>query len=1190
MAIYKPINCYPSNETITIDNIAQYTGEEPIWIECKLDTNNTLVSAYSIELYDNDNNIVFMSSDITNIEDLHTYCTQKYPQVFNNLKNYNIGLNGTYLKIPFVVPTTDSSDGVGANQIAFNQLTYGVSYKWRICLYQECISPIYGITEFPSKSKYYDMFVGSGIILGSTNKRIQTRKISNKISLIDKYIQPIYINNLSYNRFAPQKWNGTISNTTLCNRVMISDYDSTYGHIYPNTLGNEIIPESIMNKDGANAFYVYKNGNDPSNLGASDMVQFVCEDQISEVGTHSSDMFPESTWEWVGSISNPSNSYWKQTYTIDGDDMPSNYGTTIPDGARVLFNHFMKEFVDVNGYCGSPYNGIYYPQYSYEKKYDEDDPTKVKEFNVTVRWNRTPDANTWGKLINKIIYINGQTPVNSDLVSGGNAQISISNQSGVINQTPFKFVPEEPLHIYDYDDATNRPIEIQGYISPNSTHFSVDKKFGHIKKILVGDQEYVLPENNYSYSYNSNVVFLNNNISSTISGKVKIICSEPDNNTQVGLIFYNSDQYVYIRANDSIDKNMILVPDKYDNTDNFIRISNIDKQYWMIQSKNASIFKTDDKYSIKSCYRYSDYFVFDIHKPAKISSSYTTDADNTVYDLLDSEVNTLKYRDIIIHSNYEQDDYISWRSYRFKVYESNSSRIKKSILLDSGDMFDRDIQFKIDGLQNNIHYIISLTVYTQKDQVFEYEYFVQTDIASSTHEVQAEISLDCENHCVEIKPKAYNGIVIPKYDMKFPSRSKASEYILNNTNQLPKRVWVVNDDDIESNPNHSILIDYYLQGDRVCEKNVYDLIKETSKAKIFAQIEYESILFDNKTNYIDNFGAKILSQEPVGVMNASNGNMVLESKHIFDDSQNLYLGTIVTIEDDDKTIEISLPEQTIKTDSGEIVLNKYRNGVLCSYKNEHESNDEILQLYDRDLQENSIIQSDIKQCTVSNYQPSIVDEMIDTDKTNFALITYANDTGEVHSQYLNINGLFGNYSNTENMSVMKCPFYSQKTTCSFMFNDKSLLNNIVFKAGSNSFINDNIVTVANVVVGVKDNEEKTLYKNVYLPYENIIQDETESDSLCLYEDGEYIVKSKWVPNIIVNGQKFEKNDDGTYSKESPKGALYEYSALDLYKNVKHNDSFPERLQLAGKSISLHIVADENLIPVYEKCYGIVEEN
>ena len=298
MAIYKPTDCNPFNGTFDI------AADLPIIFECKVDTSNTVVTGYSIEIYDSNNNLIFptgekgpIASNVTYLSDLRTYFNKNFSYYVTKSRNVNSGLNGTYLEIPFYVKEKDKADNsstVSRNQMSENstpKLVEGQTYTWKITLYQEVENGTQK-TFPPAEEKFYDMTVANGTVIGSNEKRIQTAlidsddKVIDNLVLIDKFVQPILIKDLkksadpdvSYDPATPKDWVGSIPTTFSTIRSLITGYDSSYGYIYPSTAADNAFAEGQIVPENVNGFQIFKNGNDPANLGATDMVSFIYDE------------------------------------------------------------------------------------------------------------------------------------------------------------------------------------------------------------------------------------------------------------------------------------------------------------------------------------------------------------------------------------------------------------------------------------------------------------------------------------------------------------------------------------------------------------------------------------------------------------------------------------------------------------------------------------------------------------------------------------------------------------------------------------------------------------------------------------------------------------------------------------------------------------------------------------------------
>ena len=145
MAIYKPTDCSPFNGTFDL------SSDLPIIFECKIDTSNSPVTGYSIEIYNSNNEIIFpgvnrttgpIENNVTYLTDLKKYVETNFSSLLPNLKNINSGLNGSYLEIPFYVKEINNTVGstVSRNQMSEKStpnLVEGQTYTWKITLYQE---------------------------------------------------------------------------------------------------------------------------------------------------------------------------------------------------------------------------------------------------------------------------------------------------------------------------------------------------------------------------------------------------------------------------------------------------------------------------------------------------------------------------------------------------------------------------------------------------------------------------------------------------------------------------------------------------------------------------------------------------------------------------------------------------------------------------------------------------------------------------------------------------------------------------------------------------------------------------------------------------------------------------------------------------------------------------------------------
>lgn len=746
--IYKPTSCEPLLLTFDATQI-------PFFLECQIDSANTKVDAYSIKLLNSENNeVVFGHEDdefeetVTLISDLKTYFDTNYASYDVGYINLNTGLNGSFLKIPFIV-----ADGMqDTSSVKYNQLYYqadaqgdhfyyikdntpipipiynGIGYKWQITLYQ-----LENNTK-PASPKYYDMLVTNGVVMGSNQKRIQSVK-SDKI-LADYYIQPIRVDNLSYDPGDPIGWTGG-EITSRWPRVLIKSYDPTYGYIYPVEGSDGFAADIIEPTNGANAFRIYKRGNSSENLTAYQKIAYVIDKNIK--------------LRWETTLTNISESYGEYKYNTTDKQTAYNFTDlfgidgigTVGEGARLVLNgqglidddnrgiYVAKNSIDtpsegelnVNPYedtsdwfdtgltgldkvqewkdnviynqydivkqnniyylslnsanlgnepstrswynlgaepsvtswsgnaaynqyalctykshyilsngtsSGSPYNGIFYPTFSSNAIRNASD--QIIGYENIIKFMRTPDADTWGELTNKIVYVESTSSpyYGNNIQPSAALDVSSGNYYGIINETPVTFVPEKPIAIYtDGIDDDHNEIGIIFYNSITKPamiasgeriwrdYLSYDQySIVYYEPILNVRQYYVsLVDNNIgNFPPENSSVWKNLNrhdkplyhtdwSSTSTYNQYDIVIYEelwyiskinnntnitPQNNTSgawylLGSSTDNMEGYIYIRPFIGVQSDQILMLDNTTNLQKFIRLNDVNSDYWFVR-------------------------------------------------------------------------------------------------------------------------------------------------------------------------------------------------------------------------------------------------------------------------------------------------------------------------------------------------------------------------------------------------------------------------------------------------------------------------------------------------------------------------------------------------------------------------------------------------------------------------------
>lgn len=888
MAIYKPTDCSPFNGTFDL------SADLPIIFECKIDTSNSPVTGYSIEIYDSNNEIIFpgvnrttgpIKSNVTYLTDLKKYVQNKFPSLVSNIRNVNSGLNGTVLEIPAIVNRSDVDDTttVGRNQIGIisgetNILVDGQTYTWKITLYQEVrkgnnVSTTTDDSIFPpNDEKYYDMTVTSGTVIGSNEKRIQTAlidsddKVVDNLVLIDKFVQPIKINGLNdYDPSNPvTSWTGTVPTTFTMTRSLITGYDSTYGYVYPSTAEENAFADGQIVPENANGFQIFKNGNNPSSLGATDMVEFIYD---------SGEFNGKMTWKT--SAAKPEQSYWEQVYLVGGNPGGTFYplkgdgynSFALTGSERIIFNNIQDPKVQYDEiYYGSPYNGIFEPHFSSKEiltnnktssgtymlpagtytfkqipslgefigeqvlnfsttksngvvlewtkirvttnsilytsksnskeslvyflgmtpidntetitlKTDQEvsadflmwfsQNVDITFYQVTAVWNRTSDASNWGTLSNKIVYCRRD---------GKNYEINTTTQVGEINKTPFKFVEEKPVRIFNNATVETQNQIIGDVLGNNSRVFNTNNAISSILSVTNNNGVDITKDCAFEVGKNYIIYTSSSAIPSDLTISVKYIPFNIQDYT--GVIFYNkrttpdSDTgIIYIRPSININKNMIFKEVTTTINPTWFNISYFNKDYNYItytgnEGFNPEIDKT--RYQIKSFYKDSDYNPFSIYKNPEIVSIISGNVIDS-----DGATNAITTRNFTVTSTYSQNSYIQWKSYQWILYDS----AKRTILEKTDERYDGEITATFYGLDPQKYYILSLILQTNTGKIIEIDYVIYSNF---TETAEQRDLVDAEFDCDTLSMKAsllklLDVVLAPDADAYLPETPSTTE-------------------------------------------------------------------------------------------------------------------------------------------------------------------------------------------------------------------------------------------------------------------------------------------------------------------------------------------------------------------------------------------------------------------------------
>lgn len=1144
MAIYKPTDCSPFNGTFDL------SSDLPIIFECKIDTSNSPVTGYSIEIYNSNNEIIFpgvnrttgpIKSNVTYLTDLKKYVATNFLSLLPNLKNINSGLNGSYLEIPFYVKEIDTKVGptVYRNQMSENStpnLVEGQTYTWKITLYQggDSISETTDNSIFPPNAeKYYDMAVASGTIIGSNEKRIQTAlidsddKVVDNLVLIDKFVQPIKIDRLGgYDPSNPvTSWSGTIPKSFTMTRSLITGYDSTYGYVYPSTAEGNVFANGQIIPENANGFQIFKNGNNPSNLGATDMIDFIYDNGEFE---------GEMTWKT--SAINPEQSYWEQTYVVDGDpsgvfyplkgDEYSSFALT--GSERIIFNNIQDSKVQYDGiYYGSPYNGIFEPHFS-SKKIDGE----TSAYQVTVIWNRTTDAANWGTLSNKIVYCRRD---------GKNYEINTTAQVGEINKTPFKFVEEKPVKIFNIETETTNTVDGQD-IENNSRIFNTSNAISSILSVINNVGVDVTKDCAFEVGKNYIIYTSNSAIPSGLTISVKYI---PFNiRDYTGIIFYNkratndSDAgRIYIRPSININKNMIFKEVTTTANSTWFNINYFNKDYNYItyignQGFNPEIDKT--RYQIKSFYKDSDYNPFSIYKNPVIETQIETADKNKKILESDGFVNNVETRNFTVRSNYSQNSYIQWKSYQWILYDST----KRTILEKTEESYSGEILGNFYGLEPQQYYILSLILQTNSGKIIEVDYVIYTDFTETTEQrdlVQAEF--DCDTLSMKASLKFPDVVLAPD----------AGQYLSGDTDSTKNTAYYY-----DSKP------DFYKKNNQVIASVNNGVLKIIGQNSLDFSKSFENYAIDSNTR--------------IGDIQIDADEIVVEGSFYFSTDYNGDIFSVSRGEEGTGTITVSIPEAIKSIGSDEFVtlsddINKVRIGPnsylriigsngIASNSNEWQDSSEF---HNTSIWQVNGVSPSGNRINVANFKYAEVDNGDGT---------YNKD------KYLNIAGPF----NTNSSEAIRNPMENNQQPFSF-YDSKGVAIQCKKDLDGDQLVPfqinqpDKLIWVdnapaespKNVVINANGSDITSEPRSVLLNEALIWNDD------IIWKDGTYLKKgtglSAKIGEVRVNGDIVEAD---TVSGTDPT-----YTNTGLVKQEKVSMSIKEREALSGYNLSFRIFINTN---------------
>ena len=613
----------------------------------------------------------------------------------------------------------------------------------------------------------------------------------------------------------------------------------------------------------------------------------------------------------------------------------------------------------------------------------------VSFYQVTVIWNRTTDVASWGTLSNKIIYCRRD---------GKNYEINTTTQVGEINKTPFKFVEEKPVRIFDTATVTTNNKISGNSLGNNSRIFNIESAISSILSVTNNNGVDITKDCAFEIGENYIIYTSSSAIPSDLTISVKYIPFNIQDYT--GIIFYNKQAtpdsdtgIIYIRPSININKNMIFKEVTTTAKPTWFNINYFNKDYNYItytgnQGFNPEIDKT--RYQIKSFYKDSDYNPFSIYKNPEIIS---TISGNVIES--DGSVNIIVTRNFTVTSTYNQDSYIQWKSYQWILYDS----AKRTILEKTDEQYDGEIIATFYGLDSQKYYILSLVLQTNTGKIVEIDYVIYsnfTEVAEQRDLIEAEF--DCDTLSMKVRSRLINTILAPNAD----------EYL--SGDEIPTKDTAY----------------YYDKENGFYQKNNGDGAYET-----VATINNGTLKINgqNSIDYSKSFESyAINSNMRTGTIQTNANEIIIEGEFMFSEDYN---GDIFSIARDDNSnaiVSISIPKVLEEVGSdGFVNLSSDANKLKIR-------NGSYLKVVDENGILSNTWQDSEKYHNTSVWKKSIVAPT--GDRINVANFKYAevknNDGTYNKDTYLNVAGSYNSYDETE---PLKNPMNPAEQKFLFMSSD-----------------------------------------------------------------------------------------------------------------------------------------------------------
>ena len=636
-------------------------------------------------------------------------------------------------------------------------------YKWRITLRQG----EYGVDVKNMRSKWFDMLVTTGTVLGSVPDRIQGLYSDN--IYMDYYIQ------LCSDTFDAINATDKDLATYVGNRVRISSYDHSYGYLYPQ---DGFIEDEDIEK--AKYFLVYKWANDPDYIETNRIADYATTTNIDEVKYNG--YKPISNFQKKSEYS----SYYTQKYVgkISSNDVTWNLYDTgasniqLPIGSGVLLIKNQGDDYGSETYTGNALNGLYTIS---DLTVNEDDD----EFNPLSSYIQI-DKDHYGLSTTKTFTMIDAFPIIGVSITmiedstgtrvydmDGDFTISSWSQSDntvtvTVTVTAGQFQSEEEYYrVYieatttttttttitwqraayadEWADFLNKAYYIKGgtYATRN---FETNATAGGVidttpvefileKPIMI----YPTPDDKYIDEYGENVTL--------------------EQRKYFSPVFKNSNTRTFIRPFVGITEGMKFQYGQ--NEGEAVFIDTIDNKIWCITHEalpyNLILSSNETTYRILSYFKLSDENPFYAYSKPEVLIYIQNQAEY----LGNGGLPIIADRYAICSAVYSQDENISWKNYQWSLYNDSDG-----YQIYTGDVqYGKDFEQKFVGLEAEKYYTVSFTIENNVgvSLTVARQFQVQVDLDKNTFPV--DIEFDCKLQSVKFSfAQDANILPIPLFD------------------------------------------------------------------------------------------------------------------------------------------------------------------------------------------------------------------------------------------------------------------------------------------------------------------------------------------------------------------------------------------------------------------------------------------